>query len=80
MSYLGGPGSSKAEQVDRIIDKEQFRHINMGTLLIDKLKQSNAWNNDGLSIQNEETNIQQCFADWRNGKLLNSVGYFVKHT
>ena len=69
----GGPGSSKAEQVDKIIDKVRFYHINMGKILIEELKHPHVKN--GLSTNNETTNAQKYFADWQNGELLNSVNY-----
>ena len=73
--YLGGPGSSKAEQVDKILDKKRFYHINMGKLLMEELKHPHA--NNGLVMNNEETNMQKYFADWQNGELLNSVRYYL---
>ena len=72
--FLGGPGSSKAEQVDRIIDKERFYHISMGKLLISELKHTHPKN--GLSMDHGGAiNIQKYFCDWQNGELMNSVQY-----
>ena len=33
--------------------------------------------NNGLVMNNGETNMQKYFADWQNGELLNSVRYYL---
>ena len=73
---LGGPGSSKAEQVDSILNRDRFCHVNVGKLLYEQLK---GQNRNGVlpGAKGSTTNAQKYYSDWQNGELLNSViSYF----
>ena len=74
LNVLGGPGSSKAEQVDSILNKDRFSHVNVGKLLFEQLKGQNR--NGVIPGSNGTTkNAQKYFSDWQNGELLNSVKF-----
>ena len=73
---LGGPGSSKADQVDSILNRDRFCHVNVGKLLFEQLK---GQNRNGVlpGANGSTTNAQKYYSDWQNGELLNSViSYF----
>ena len=38
LTFLGGPGSGKGTQCDRIVEKYGFTHLSSGDLLRDELK------------------------------------------
>ena len=69
---LGGPGSSKAEQVDSILNRDRFCHVNVGKLLFEQLKGKNR-NGVLPGANGSTTNAQKYYSDWQNGELLNSV-------
>ena len=72
----GGPGSSKADQVESVLNRDRFCHVNVGKLLFEQLK---GQNRNGVlpGANGTKKSVQKYFSDWQNGELLNSVTVFL---